>query len=137
MRSAYYAANKERIKAYRRSYYRSHKNEFKEYSLKYKDANHAAILFRAARLRAKHSNMEFNIDLHDIIIPELCPVFGVKLIRSRDKKSPYSATLDRIDNTKGYVKGNVQVICARANTMKNDSTLEELEKLYLYMKNML
>ncbi len=40
-----------------------------------------------------------------------------------------TATLDRIDNDIGYVVGNVAVISYRANTMKNDATLEEINGL--------
>ena len=36
-------------------------------------------------------------------------------------------SLDRIDGAKGYVKGNVRVISHRANMLKNDATIEELE----------
>lgn len=37
-----------------------------------------------------------------------------------------SPSLDRIDSSKGYVKGNVRVISARANMLKNNATVEEL-----------
>jgi hypothetical protein len=40
-----------------------------------------------------------------------------------------SYSLDRIDSNKGYVKGNVWVISRRANVIKNNATLEELELL--------
>ena len=40
----------------------------------------------------------------------------------------YTPSLDRIDPTKGYIKGNVWVITKRANTMKNSATREELLK---------
>lgn len=42
------------------------------------------------------------------------------------------ASLDKIDPTKGYVEGNVQIISHRANMIKNDATLEELD---LIVKN--
>ena len=38
-----------------------------------------------------------------------------------------SPALDRIDNTKGYIRGNVWVISHRANQMKVDANIEELK----------
>ena len=36
---------------------------------------------------------------------------------------------------KGYVKGNVHWISRRANRIKSDATVEELEKIISYMKD--
>ena len=38
-----------------------------------------------------------------------------------------SPSLDRIIPSLGYVKGNIRVISFRANTLKNNATLSELE----------
>ena len=75
-------------------------------------------MYRAAKARAKEKGRDFNIELSDIVIPTLCPVLGIPMDRP---------SLDRIDGTKGYVKGNVRVISHRANMLKNDATIEELE----------
>ena len=42
---------------------------------------------------------------------------------------PIEASIDRIDSTKGYEKGNVWVISGRANRIKNDATPEELMRI--------
>ena len=39
-----------------------------------------------------------------------------------------SPSLDRMDNSKGYVKGNVQVISHKANSMKFSASKDELLK---------
>ena len=44
------------------------------------------------------------------------------------------ASLDCIIPELGYVPGNVAVISRRANTIKNDATIEELELVLAYMK---
>jgi hypothetical protein len=38
-------------------------------------------------------------------------------------------SFDRIDPTKGYIKGNVQIVSQRANRIKSNSTLEEFEEM--------
>lgn len=40
----------------------------------------------------------------------------------------------RYDNTKGYVKGNIWVVSRRANTLKNNASIEELELLVSNLK---
>ena len=83
-------------------------------------------MYKAATKRAKQSGSEFNLDLSDVIIPDLCPYLGIELDRHNNKIMDNSPALDRIDNSKGYIKGNVEVISYKANRIKNDSTHSEL-----------
>lgn len=82
-----------------------------------------------ALARAKRHGLAFNIDLSDIVIPVVCPVLGIPLVRGIGKIHYGSPSLDRVRPRLGYVKGNVRVISHRANTLKRDSTLAEMEKV--------
>ncbi len=84
--------------------------------------------------RAKKLGFEFNIELQDIVIPEFCPILGVRLKLGVEPGAPKEdwyarPSLDRIDNRKGYVKGNVWVVSWRANCLKRNATVEELQRL--------
>lgn len=94
-------------------------------------------LLSAARARARARGLDFNLTVEDIAIPENCPVLGMKLVYQRGKAGPLpsSPTLDRVDNDKGYVRGNVRVISHRANALKSDGTLAELEAVVEYLRS--
>jgi len=93
-----------------------------------------------ARNRAADRGLDCDLKVGDIVIPEICPVLGIPIFASVGKgrvsmKDNWNApTLDRIDPSGGYTKGNVKVISARANFLKNDASLEEVEAIYFYMK---
>jgi len=81
------------------------------------------------RLYKSHRDegFRFNITVDDIVIPERCPLLDIPLSTDpKDKDEPNYYTGDRIDSSKGVVKGNIQVISLRANKMKNKATELEL-----------
>jgi hypothetical protein len=96
---------------------------------KYNLKNPHKKMYWGSKKRAADKGFEFSIDLSDIVIPEYCPLLGIKLMHGTGFLIDESPSLDRIDSKKGYVKGNVWVISHKANTMKSDATLEELELL--------
>lgn len=96
-------------------------------------------LYRLAKRRAKQAGLEFSISRAEISIPEYCPALGL-LLQKSDSSTGFndsSPTLDRIDNRRGYVSGNVQVISWRANRIKCDASLDELKSLVAYMENLI
>jgi hypothetical protein len=96
-------------------------------------------LLYAARKRAKQNGLDCTITVDDIVIPEFCPALGIKLEprvgagRSNREEIGSSPSLDRIDNSKGYVPGNVAVISLRANMIKTDATAAELKAVAAYI----
>jgi len=79
--------------------------------------------------RAKKNGIEFNLDVCDIpMIPEYCPILGIKIIANKlSGPIDSSPSLDRINPKIGYIKGNIRIISNRANRIKADATLEELK----------
>ena len=104
------------------------KDWVKEWKLEYSKQKPTKRLIWAARKRAKENGLEFNIEESDIIVPTHCPYLGIELVNSRPRGDSRRdiASLDRIDPTKGYIKGNIEVISWLANTMKNNATPELL-----------
>lgn len=101
----------ETIKANRRKHYRNHPE---------------SRMLMQAKQRAKRRGLEFNIDITDIVIPDRCPLLDVPFVMGTQGDYEYTPSLDRIDTTKGYIKGNVWVITKKANSMKNSATKDEL-----------
>lgn len=102
-----------------------------EYWGEWQSRNVPSRLCSIAKQRAKKRNVEFSITKDDVIVPEFCPILGIKLQMNNGSGSggkDNSYSLDRIDPSKGYVKGNVQVISHKANSMKFTATKEELLK---------
>ena len=86
------------------------------------------------KARAKAKGLAFNLTTEDILIPKRCPILGIPLVVGDGTANDNSPELDRINNRKGYVRGNVHVISRRANRIKNDATIAELEKIASYLR---
>jgi hypothetical protein len=91
-------------------------------------------IFNSATARAKKKKIPMNITIDDIVVPEYCPVLNIKLERGIGKAQYNSPSLDRIIPELGYVKGNIMIISHKANTIKNNSTIKEVEQVLIYMK---
>jgi len=132
--------NKEKAKLiYNRSCQKNHE----KYRAKYMRANSKwrtnlpGKLLSQAKIRARKYNLPFNLTLSDIVVPERCPVLGLKLEIGIGHSHSASPSLDRIIPEQGYVKGNVVVVSHRANTIKSDATIMELEKVLNFYKSLM
>jgi hypothetical protein len=92
---------------------------------------------------ARKRGLEFNISKAYLfkLMDETthCPITGVELEYSRHvnvggkKNQPRGnrASCDRIDNSKGYIEGNIRIISWAANQLKMNMTDAQLAKLIL------
>jgi len=61
------------------------------------------------------------------IAPKKCLVFNKKFVERGNGFDPMSPSIDKIIPSKGYIKGNIQVISYLANAMKRDATPQQLK----------
>lgn len=87
-------------------------------------------LLNMAKHRAKKFERDFNLTLEWLNAAwpadNRCPILGIELTWG-DYTAGTSASIDRIDNAKGYTQDNSRVISWRANRIKCDATPEELQ----------
>jgi hypothetical protein len=79
---------------------------------------------------AKRRNIEFSISLYsfmEIVKAKQCYYTGYVYKCNAEK------SLDRLDNDKGYVEGNVVSCLSSFNTAKDDLTLDEIQSIYRRM----
>ena len=141
----YREANKERIQECKREWYKANKErlqerrdankeEKREYNRKYREANKELVMWHDAKKRAKKKGLPFDLTVEDIEVLEKCPVLGLDLKVGSGSPREVSPSLDRLIPELGYVRGNVRVISGRANRLKSDASIEELEAILKYMK---
>lgn len=101
----------------------------------YCKANPKKYLIWNARSRAKKMGLEFEINEDDFDIPVICPILKIKLtdVRMGHKNKEFSPSLDRIDTSKGYIRGNICIISHKANRLKSDMSTEDIKNMYEYV----
>jgi len=115
--------------------YNKNKSARSKKVMEYRENNWRLKMLWQAKSTAARKNLSFDIDENDIIIPTHCKYLGTPLTQEQGSGVVWSNTsLDRIDSSLGYIKGNVEVISRKANTMKNMATDEEL---IIFAKNIL
>jgi len=125
----YYKKNKNCIKSRVKKYRKDNRDILNEKLRVYYRDNIKKYLFSAAKMRAKKQNLPFDITIDDIIINDSCPLLEIKMCVGEEKSRYNSFTIDKINPSMGYIKGNIWVISKRANLSKNNSTIEEYEKI--------
>lgn len=97
--------------------------------------------FNSRKQTAKKNGIPFTISFDELEKPEYCPVLGVKLnygcstgLDGKQTRDPNKASIDKVIPELGYIPGNVFVISWRANKLKSDMSVTELEKILNYMK---
>lgn len=99
-----------------------------EYTYQNKYDRIRGYIIRNTKFMSKRRNIEFNLTFTDFELPSHCPLLGIPLEYGKgfNGNNPNHASLDRIDNTKGYIPGNIIILSRKANAMKNSANFNEL-----------
>jgi hypothetical protein len=94
-----------------------------------------AVRLEEVKNNASKKGMDFDLDreaMQELLAATECACCS----RTLDAEDVPEATreLDRVDNSTGYVKGNVFATCFRCNRMKRDLSLVEARLLVAYMQ---
>lgn len=88
-------------------------------------------IIRNVKSSARIRGLAFNLDISDIQLVDRCPLLDIELsyksfLEPTDHNRLSQATVDRIDSSKGYVKGNIWIISRLANNMKSCASQQQL-----------
>jgi hypothetical protein len=93
------------------------------------------VILSKAKKRSKKKNLEFNLTLADLISIKnnTCPILGCEILYKSGINHKLSASLDRIDPTKGYIISNVKIVSHEGNTLKNRNNFHSAVKMLEYI----
>ena len=91
------------------------------------------------RSRAKKKGRDFEVGFADYFVENppvrcMCCNDEMDYSRGNGKNKWKNPSIDRIDNTKGYVSGNVAIICRGCNTAKRNFSLATARRVLMYME---
>ena len=97
------------------------------------------VTWMSAKARAAMKGIPFEITIEDVRAAwtDTCPVLLIPLKFNVGGAGPDSPSIDRIDNSKGYVPGNIAIVSNLFNSMKRDLTPTILRRMLAYMEGRL
>lgn len=141
----YYLANKDKYAAYSKARKATQKYKdrakIQRYNRAYSSPAHrlSRILINV-KARAKDRGTDYDEDYMNTFVenpPVSCKCCQREFsytTRPSARCSDESPSFDRIDSGKGYIAGNVFVLCFRCNSIKKDATVGELQRVIKYME---
>lgn len=90
------------------------------------------LIYNRLKASAKKRNINFTLtipELNNLSFPITCPILGIPLKFNRGSVEDDSYSVDRIDNSKGYEIDNIIVISYKANRLKSNADLDDLNKI--------
>lgn len=135
----YREKNAERINARRAKYREENREAIRQRAREYYKESPECFVLHNIKTRAKKQGVPFELTAEDLVTPEFCPVLGIRLERSTNPKggvTDCAPTVDRLIPELGYIKGNIIIVSHKANRIKNNATVEELETVARFYRDL-
>jgi len=112
------------------------------------DNQHIKDILDGVRKSAKKRKLTFKLKTKDMkpLITKRCPILNIKYELNKKDLSwgsgkgqnnwANSISVDRIDNTKGYIPGNIILVSTLANAIKNQATPDQILKVGNFYKKL-
>lgn len=117
-------------------------NKAKENIRNIKKTNTAHILFLSIKRQKRNLNINITEEYIDKKLKKAyennlkCPLCNKQMIIAAEKNNTKdSLSIDRINNNKGYIFGNISFICKDCNTKRGNATTDERRLIINYMTN--
>lgn len=129
----WYEANKERKSLASKAWWENAKKTGKaaEYVVKRRQKQSLTPFSRlvsAAKSRARKAGLEFNLtnDWANGATDGTCAISGIPFVIAVGKPSPFSPSIDRIDQTRGYTTDNCRIVLWAVNRFRGEDSDEVL-----------
>lgn len=121
--TAYYHRNKEAVKADKKRAYDANPQKHRDRRIAWARANPVKQLrlscIKSARERGQECELTLE-QLQALVAPMRCAVTGVELSWAETPRGPWLPSVDRLDNSRGYVLDNVRIVCWAYNSMRGE-----------------
>lgn len=92
----------------------------------------ASRLFDAAKVKHQKRGLGFTLSFETVLAgveAGACPLTGIEFDHRQGQWLPWRASLDRLDNTKGYHDDNVAVVTKIVNNAKGPWALSDFDRM--------
>mgnify|MGYP006090001473 CR=1 FL=1 len=94
---------------------------------------------RKNQIKSLEAEVEFDLTLEYLAElweqqKSLCAITGLKMVKPDQPRSLLNGSPDRIDSSKGYIKGNLQWLCTFVNYAKSDFNDKEIKEIFKAIK---
>ena len=132
----WYAKNKERHRANQNAWNALHKEELDEKRKEVRKLSPLKNLQESIKLGLKRKGGDITADfMFQMWLKQdgYCAVSGIKMIWGGGKAGPINMSIDRIDQSRGYYKDNVRLVCHSINSFRGQMSDTDMLKIALQL----